>query len=169
MIKDPPVEALIFPVETRFQKHAQRPGGVSRQIAITNAYKKLKEIEPGFEMWLDDALQQLAEAVQHILAGAADAGTIETAKLHCYQLCNVAMTMNYELVSFIAGCLSDVLDALAAGAKCDKESVKCHADALLLARQRQYRHLKLEQVPELTAGLRRIVKQVGTIAADEPR
>jgi hypothetical protein len=74
--------------------------------------------------------------------------------------------MNCELVSFIAGCLSDVLDTLAAGAACDKQSLKCHADALLLARQKQYRHLKPEQVPALTVGLRRVVKQVGTNPAN---
>lgn len=166
MAKDQPEEARIFAVETRFQKLARRPGGVSRQDAIKQAGKKLKDAEPEFDTWLDDELALLAEALQRIQDGKAGAETIEAANFHCYQLRNVGTTMNCELVSFIAGCLCDVLDTIAAGAEVDKDSLKCHADALLLARQKQYRHLKPEQVPELTAGLRRIVKHVGTQPAD---
>ena len=166
MAKDQPDEARIFDVETRFQKLARRPGGVSRQDAIKQAGKKLKEAEPGFDTWLDDELTQVAEALQRIGEGNTSAETIEAANFHCYQLRNVGTTMNCELVSFIAGCLCDVLDAIAAGADYDKDSLKCYADALLLARQKKYRHLKPEQVPELTAGLRRIVTQVGTQPTD---
>ena len=166
MAKDQPDEARIFAVETRFQKLARRPGGVSRQDAIKQAGKKLEDAEPGFDAWLDDEMKHLAQALQRIQDDKGDAKTIESASFHCYQLRNVGSTMNCELVSFIAGCLCDVLDAISAGAECDKHSLKCHADALLLARQKKYRHLKPEQVPELTAGLRRIVKHVGTQPAD---
>jgi len=40
------------------------------------------------------------------------------------------------------------------------ESILCHVDALILARQPYYRALQPEQVPELTKGLRRVVKHV---------
>jgi hypothetical protein len=166
MADKPPEEVRIFAVETSFQKLARRPGGISRQDAIKHANKKLKEAEPGFDTWLDDELRHLALGLQRIQTDNADAGTIEAASFRCRQLSDVGTTMNCELVSFIAGCLSDVLDTLAAGAACDKQSLKCHADALLLARQKQYRHLKPEQVPALTVGLRRVVKQVGTNPAN---
>jgi hypothetical protein len=153
MAKDPPDEARIFDVETRFQRLARRPGGVSRQDAIKQAGKKLKDAEPEFDTWLNDELALLAQVLQRIQDDKGDAETIESASFHCYQLRNVGTTMNCELVSFVAGRLCDVLDAIAAGAECDKDSLKCHADALLLARQNKYRHLKPEQVPELTEGL----------------
>ena len=35
------IHALIFPVETRFQKLACRPGGVPRKVAIRNAKKQI--------------------------------------------------------------------------------------------------------------------------------
>jgi hypothetical protein len=162
MAEDKSDEARIFAVETSFQKLARRPGGISRQDAIRHASKKLKDVEPGFDTWLDDELRHLALGLQRIQNDSADAATIEAAGFRCRQLRDVGTTMNCELVSFVAGCLSDVLDALAAGAECDKDSIKCHADALLLARQKQYRHLKPEQVPELTAGLRRIARPVET-------
>ena len=155
-------EARIFAVETRFQTLARRPGGISRQDAIKHASKKLKDAEPGFDTWLDDELRHLAIGLQRIQDDKADTATIEAAGFRCRQLRDVGTTMNCELVSFIAGCLSDVLDALAAGGECDKNSIKCHADALLLARQKQYRNLKPDQVPELTAGLRRIASQAET-------
>jgi hypothetical protein len=166
MADDKGAEARIFAVETRFQKLARRPGGISRQDAIKHANKKLKDVEPGFDTWLDDELQQITKALRKMQDGNVDAEAIETAGFHCYQLRNVGTTMNCELVSFIAGCLCDLLDAIAAGAEFDKESLKCHADALILARQEKYRHLKPEQVPELTAGLRRVVKQVETNSLD---
>lgn len=169
MTDDPPEEARIFVVETSFQKMARRPGGISRRDAIMHANKKLKDAEPVFDAWLDDELRHLALCVQRIQSDNADATTIEATSFRCRQLRDVGTTMNCELVSFIAGCLSDVLDIVAAGARCDKESLKCHADALLLARQKQYRHLKPDQVPELTGGLRRVVKQVAAMPAEVPK
>ena len=169
MANDQSDEARVFAVETRFQQLARRPGGVSRQDAIKQANKKLKDAEPGFDTWLDDELRHLALGLQRIQNDSADAGTIEAASFHCRQLRDVGSTMNCELVSFIASCLCDVLDAVAAGAECDKDLLKCHADALLLARQKKYRHLKPDQVPELTAGLRRIVRNVEANPTDRPK
>ena len=158
MSEDKNDQARIFPIETRFQKLARRPGGISRQEAIQHASKKLKDVEPGFDTWFDYELRYLAIALQRIQDDSADTATIEAAGFRCRQLRDVGRTMNCELVAFIAGCLSDVLDAFASGAEWDKASLKCHTDALMLARQKQYRHLKPEQVPELSAGLRRIAR-----------
>lgn len=159
-------EAQIFPLETNFQKLARRPGALTRQEAIEKARKRLDEIEPSFEGWLDNELQQISIAVQRIRKNSADRKSIETATVHCYQVRDIGSTMRCELLTFIADCLCDVLESIAAGAECDTESLNCHLDALVLARQDQYRHLKPEQVPELTAGLRRVVEHVGTSPID---
>jgi hypothetical protein len=37
-------QAVIFPVETSFQRIARRPGGLSRQQALTNAQKELRSV-----------------------------------------------------------------------------------------------------------------------------
>lgn len=153
-------EARIFAVDTRFQKLARRPGGVSRQDAIKSAQGKLQEAEPSFDGWVEAELQQLAQAAQRIYDGGGGADAIENAAFHSYQLRNIGTTMQCELITFVAGCLCDVLDSVAAGARCDAESIRCHVDALQLAGQKKYRHLKPEQVPELTAGLRRIGQQI---------
>lgn len=42
------------------------------------------------------------------------------------------------------------------------DTVVCHLDALLLARQEPYRHMKPDQVPDLINGLRQVADQIGT-------
>jgi hypothetical protein len=70
--------------------------------------------------------------------------------------------MGFELLSFVADSLCDLLDSIADGAECNMESVVCHVDALVLSRQERYRHMQPDQVPDLTKGLRRVVKHVST-------
>jgi hypothetical protein len=164
--KNPTEDANVFALETNFQKLARRPGALTRQEAIEKARKRLEEIEPSFEEWLDSELKQISAAVQRIQDNITDRENIETATFHCCQVRDIGTTMRCELITFIAGCLCDVLESIATGAECDMESVRCHVDSLLLARQQQYRHLKPEQVPELTAGLRRVVEHVGTGPTD---
>jgi hypothetical protein len=45
-------EGRTFPVETRFQKLARRPGGLPRAQAIEAAQAKIEESKPEFETWL---------------------------------------------------------------------------------------------------------------------
>jgi hypothetical protein len=66
--------------------------------------------------------------------------------------------MGYELVTFVARTLCDILDAFIAGAAYDKEIVDCHSSAFMLARMEQYRNMTPEQVPEMTQGLLRVVE-----------
>jgi hypothetical protein len=74
------------------------------------------------------------------------------------QVRDAGTTMGSELMTFIANSLCEVLDAIAAGAECNMESIACHLDALYLARQQRFRNLTPEQVPELTSGLRRLAE-----------
>jgi len=153
-------ETRIFPVETRFQRLARRTGGVPREQAIENAWAKVEEIKPGFDDWLDKELQKLADTVSAAQAGNPSPDWIDRANAHSRQLRDVGTTMGFELLTFIADSLCEVLDAFAANPDCNIESVACHLDALFLARQPPYRNMRPEQVPELTGGLRRVVDRV---------
>jgi hypothetical protein len=152
----------IFSVETRFQELARRPGGVPREKAIEQAQARIDEAKPGFDDWLNPTLESLADVIKQAQAGTAQADWIETANRHSRHLRDVGTTMDFELLTFIANSLCEVLDAMAAGSEYNMESVQCHIDALFLSRQRRYRGVKPEQVPELTSGLRRVVEQVST-------
>ncbi len=152
----------IFPVETTFQKQARRPGGVPRDRAIKHATSRVEEVKPEFDDWLDKELNALADVVRKAQNGEAQPGWIDVANNHTRQLRDVGTTMGSELLTYIAGSLCEILDEITAGAQCNIDSITCHLDALFLARQKPYWGMKPEQVPELTAGLRRVVSHVST-------
>lgn len=156
-------EARVFPVETRFQQLATQPGGISREEAIEKASAAIEDIKPGFDDWADQHLQRLAEIIRAAQANAAPPDWLQQAIVVNLALRDVGTTMDYELLSAIADSLSEVLDAVAAGTTADyMGTVVCHLDALLLARQEPYRHMKPDQVPDLIDGLRRVADQIGT-------
>src|SRR5262249_56924809 len=90
--------------------------------------------------------------------GAADPGWAEGIVSHCGQLRDIGTTMGYTLLSFIAGNLCEILEDANTDAKSNIETIMCHLDALLLARQARYRDMRPEQLPELTGGLRRVAE-----------
>jgi len=153
-------EARIFAVETRFQKLARRDGGVPRDKAIAQAHAEIEQVKPDFDQWFDIELRELAALVNNAQSGEGKPGWIETAGFRSRQLRDSAGTLGFELIEFIAGSLCEILESIEAGNECNMESILCHVDALILARQPYYRALQPEQVPELTKGLRRVVKHV---------
>jgi hypothetical protein len=155
-------QARVFPVETRFQRLARRAGGIPRNQAIENAWSKVEEIKPGFDEWLTTALQTLADEVKRGPGALPEADWVDIVNTQSRQLRDVGTTMGFELLTFVANSLCEVLDAVTAGAECNMESIGCHIDALFLARQQPYRSMKPEQVPELTRGLRRVADFVST-------
>lgn len=152
----------VFDVETTFQKYARRPGGVPRDRAIKYAVARVDEVKPEVEDWLVKELDVLSDIVRKAERNEAPADWVDVANRHARHLRDVGTTMGSELLTYIAGSLCEILDEIAAGAACNIDSITCHVDALFLARQRPYWHLKPEQVPELTAGLRRVVDHVST-------
>jgi|DewCreStandDraft_4_1066084.scaffolds.fasta_scaffold04217_7 hypothetical protein len=148
-----------FFVETNFQRLARRAGGVPREQALENARITLETIKVGFRDWLESEIADLAAAIRRGRTGQpADVAWAETALLHCRQIRDVGTTMGFQLVTFIAGNLCEMLDNVIAGAVPRNEMIDCHIDALYLARQEQYRHLSPEQLPELSGGLRRVLE-----------
>lgn len=155
-------EARVFTVETRFQKLARQPGGVSRDKALESAAAQIEEIKPTFDKWVDQELEALSAMVKKAQTSEPPPDWIEAANAHSRHIRDTGTTMGSELLTFIAASFCDVLDAVEAGAECNMESITCHLDALFLARQQQFRNMKPEQVPELTRGLRRVVEVVST-------
>ena len=156
-------DARVFAVETRFQKLARRPGGISREKAIERADAQIEEVKPGFDAWLDGELSEFASLIKAAEDGKADPDWIAKANFHSRELRDSATTLGFELLSFVADSLCDILDTIEVDTKYNMESITCHVDALMLAGQKSYRRLRPEQVPELTKGLRRVVNHV-TIA-----
>ncbi|HEX3505242.1 MAG TPA: hypothetical protein VHU22_17785 [Xanthobacteraceae bacterium] len=152
--------ARVFPVDTRFQQLARRAGGVPRDKAIERAQMAMEDVKPAYEEFLGREVTGLAELVKNVEAGHDEPGWLETATFRARQLRDSAGPLGYELITFVAASLCELLDSIEAGSECNMESIVCHVDALMLARQKSYRGLRPEQVPELTKGLQRVVKHV---------
>jgi hypothetical protein len=159
-------DPFVFFVETYFQKMARRPGGLPREKVIADAQAKLDELKPDFHRWLDEKLQELAELAEAAkTSGSANPTWTERAYLRMRALRDVGATMGFELVTFIANNLCNILEANTLNADQRSEAIDCHVKALLLVRQDQYRGLSLVDIPELVDGLRRIA----TTAPSSPR
>jgi hypothetical protein len=162
MTKKTEADARMFFVDTRFQRLARRSGGISREQAISQAQAGIEEAGGGFDEWVDAELKDLVDLIKSAGAGRPAPDWLEAANFRSRQLRDVGTTMGFELLSFVADSLCDLLDSIADGAECNMESVVCHVDALVLSRQERYRHMQPDQVPDLTKGLRRVVKHVST-------
>jgi hypothetical protein len=148
--------ATEFHVDTRFQKLARRPGGVSREDAIAQAQDKIEDIRPDLDAWLDSELQSLNDLVTAAINSPSSNKWIVDASDHARHLRNVGSTIGFELLTYVADILFNMFQAAANGEEINIEAVKCYVDSLHLARRNEYRHVRPEQVPELTEGLRRV-------------
>jgi hypothetical protein len=163
MADDPTPEARIFSPNTRFTALARRPGGVPRGQAVENALNNIEETKIGFDEWLEAELAELNAALDRAKSGAPVEGWIEIAQFHAHNLHDVGSTVGFELLTFIASTLCTILDGIRSGAECNVESLVCHLDALLLIRHKHYRHLRPDQVPELTRGLHKVAESVSLV------
>ena len=160
-------EAKLFYADTRFERLARRPGGVDREQALAKAQAEVEELKADFGVWIGQEFDALDAALAEIESDPKDKGALERAHKTCAQLRDVGGTMGYQLVTFVAKTLCDILEAYIAGATYDKDVIVCHTDAFKLARLEQYRHLQPEDVPEMTAGLLRVV-ELTSIIPPEP-
>lgn len=156
-------DANIFYADTRFERLARRPGGVSREEAINQAQSAIEELKADFTDWIDQQYAELSATLTDIVNDPSDTSALERAHQKCAYLRDVGSTMGYSLVTFVASTLCEVLDAYMAGAPFDKKVTDCHMDAFLLARTDEYKHRLPEEVPELAKGLLRVV-EVASIA-----
>ena len=170
MADKPQDDGKMFLVDSHFQKMARRTGGVSREQAMESAQMALEKIKMGFGDWLEGELKVLiAQLRKGSSASPGDVSWAETAIIHSRQVRDVGSTMGFELVTFITNNLCEILEAIIAGAPPRNEMISCHIDALLLAKQEQYRHLRPEQLPELSSGLRRVLEVASTPMVGTPK
>lgn len=160
MPKPAPPEAKVFEVETRFHRKAKRVGGVPREKAIEAAQARIEEAKPSFEPWLDNEMKKIAALVERAKRGDGGPDWLDAVGLRARELRDSSTTLGFELLSFVATSLCEILESKEAGSARNMEAIGCHMDALLLAGQKSYRRVRPEQVPELTAGLHRVVKHV---------
>lgn len=158
MPKNATPDANIFYADTRFERMARRSGGVEREVALEQAQNQVEDLTSEFRIWIDDQFEELNEAFARIDRDPGNKAALEHAYHIGSQLRDVGGTMGYELVTFIAKTLCDILEAYMAGAAYDKNVIECHSNAFLLAKTEQYRHLRPDQVPEMTNGLLRVVE-----------
>lgn len=158
MSKNTDTSSRLFYPDTRFERLARRPGGVEREAALERAQAAVDTMKTDFGTWIDNEFNALNSALEEIASDPRNRAAMERAFHSCSQLRDVSGTMGYELVTFVARTLCDILEAYIAGATYDQDVVECHSNAFLLARMEQYRHLTPEQVPEMTAGLLRVVE-----------
>lgn len=159
MTKGPSNNATEFHVDTRFQQMARRPGGISRDEAITRAQEKIEDTRPEIDGWLDRELHSLNTIVSAALAGKAERTWIRDANEHTRQLRNAGSTIGLELLTYVADILCEMFEEASAGGECDVEAVKCYVDSMMLARRNEYRNVRPDQVPELVEGLRRVAQK----------
>jgi hypothetical protein len=159
MSDDAEREARAFFVDSRFEQLARRPGGMPREEALERAQATIDEIRPSFGEWLDDQLQELSKVIeQNGPHGSNDPNWVHNAYVLCLRIRDVGTTMGFDLVTFVAGNLSEIFEAINSGTDYRADLIDCHIQALLLARQEQYRNLRPEQLPELSSGLRRVAE-----------
>ena len=126
--------ARIFAVDTRFQRLARRPDGVSRKHAIALAQRHLDELKSEFAVWLDQKMKDLAGSLLQFADNSRDRPALERAYGLCCELRDVGTTMGFELISSVAESFCDILEACKAGAPYDKAKIDRHLDELSLAR-----------------------------------
>jgi hypothetical protein len=151
-------KAHIFYVDSRFERLARRSGGVPRERALAAAQGQIDAIRPAFGEWLDQELNDLSVAAADAESLPTSMSAVERVEVICGQIRDLGATMGHSLVTFVAGSLCTILEAVKEGASYDAEAVSCHISALRLVRTEPYRHMEAEQVPEMMAGLRRIVE-----------
>ena len=161
-------DSNMFLVDSYFQRMARRSGGVPREQALENAQVAIDKIKMSFSDWLDGELEDLiAEIRRGRSVSSGDVSWAETAAMHSRRMRDVGTTMGFELVTFIAKNLCEIFGAIVAGASSRNDMIDCHIDALMLAKQEQYRHLRPEQLPELSSGLRRVLEVASNLNSPE--
>ena len=129
-------DGTIIPVSTRFHSLVTRPGGVSREQAIQSAEAHLGTMQPQFADWLDRQLELLISAIP---SGQTEATSedkwLAAAHVHCRAMRDVGATMGFELLTFAANNLCDIIEIVQAGVDCPFDAIESQINALLLARK----------------------------------
>lgn len=154
---NPDPNVRTFFVDTRFQQMARRPGGVPKELAVQQAESQIETFKEEFVDWVEQEVQDLSAAFKTMNHDGDIMIQLDDIYRRCRQLRDTGTTMGLELITFVADNFCKVLDTVKAGATYDPNVVACHIDALLLAKQKNYRNLRPDQVIEMTNGLQKIL------------
>jgi hypothetical protein len=135
---------------------------MSRNRAIERAEIEIAEVKVEFDEWLSRELAELTTAFEAARDNPNDPERLAELANRGRQLRDVTATIRLELLSFVAASLCDLLDSVSAETEFPIDSIVCHLDALNLSARPDFRELRPDEVPELTKGLRRVVKHVST-------
>jgi hypothetical protein len=135
---------------------------MSRNRAIERAEIEIAEVKVQFDDWLSRELAELTTAFEAARDNPNDPERLAELANRGRQLRDVTATIRLELLSFVAASLCDLLDSVSAETEFPIDSIVCHLDALDLSARPDFRELRPDEVPELTKGLRRVVKHVST-------
>jgi hypothetical protein len=135
---------------------------MSRNRAIERAEIEIAEVKVEFDEWLSREMTELTTAFEAARDNPNDPERLAELANRGRQLRDVTATIRLELLSFVAASLCDLLDSVSAETEFPIDSIVCHLDALDLSARPDFRELRPDEVPELTKGLRRVVKHVST-------
>ncbi len=138
---------------------ARRPGGVARDRAIERAEVEITGVKVGFDEWLGREFAELVAAFAAARLRRGDAERFAAFRNHGQQIRDVAATMHFALLAFVAESLCELLNTIGADGELPTDPIVCHLDALALAARPDFRALRPNEVPELTGGLSRVAKQ----------
>jgi len=166
-MSDKPANVRIFAVNSRFQQMARRPGGVPRDVAISQAQSQIEDYKADFVDWVERELQELSDAFYSAKGGNIGEAKIDGMYRLCCQLRDTGTTMGLALLTFVSDNLCRVLEAIKSGAPYDPAMIECHIDALALARKEPYRSMSPDHFPDMTSGLKRVLERASRQAAQE--
>ena len=160
-----PANVRIFPVNSRFQQMARRPGGVPRDVAIRQAQTYIEDYRSEYIDWVDRELKVLSDAFRSAKGSVIAEAKIEEIHRACCQLRDTGTTMGLELLTFVSDNLCHVLEAIKNGASYEPAMIECHIDALNLAQKEPYRSMSPEHFPDMASGLKRVLERAARHAA----
>lgn len=132
----PPDDDNLIPVTTRFHAQVLRPGGVSRERALQSAEAVLGALQPKFAEWLDKELELLIRAIPGGQTEVtADDVWLDAAYGHARAVRDVGATMGFELLTFAANNLCDIIEIVRSGVECPIDTVESQLQAMLLAKR----------------------------------
>ncbi len=159
MSSSPKSVATPFPVETNFQKMARQPGGLTRTQALEAAAAKLEGLGFEYGAWLGEETAKLTNTITALLeASEAFSGHLEEAEQHCRQIRDVAGTMDFDLVTFVADNLWTILKASRHDMEPRRDPISCHVDALRLVSRSEYRGKQVAELPHFVQGLSKVTE-----------
>jgi hypothetical protein len=114
----------------------------------------------GFDSWIEQEFEKLSAALDADVGADAEAWA-NAAREHASNIKEAGMVMKWELLAFVASCMSSLLEAIAIGGRYDRAFLAVHLNALKLAKHPRYRGMRRDQAPELTSALTTLSKRLG--------